>query len=142
MNKVLFASNKMDWETPQWLFDMLNLEYNFTMDVAASSENRKCGIYYNEQSDGLNSPWLGNCWCNPPYGRQIGEWVKKAHNEARNGNATTVMLIPARTDTKYFHDYIYGKHEIQFLKGRLKFSNSKSSAPFPSMIVVFRRINK
>lgn len=139
MNKILFSSDKMDWETPQKLFDELNAEFNFNCDVAASKENTKCYLYFDKDDDGLKQSWLKTNWCNPPYGSEIGKWVEKAHYESFNGN-TTVMLIPARTDTKYFHDYIYNKHEIRFLKGRLKFSNSKNSAPFPSMIVIFRGV--
>ena len=76
-------------------------------------------------------------WCNPPYGREIGKWVEKAYNESLAG-VTVVMLLPARTDTKWFHDYIYGKAEIRFVRGRLKFGDSKNSAPFPSMVIIFR----
>lgn len=137
MNKILFSSKKMDYETPQALYDELNDEFHFTCDVAADDTNYKHDKYYTVQDDALIQNWEGVCWCNPPYGRNIGEWVKKAYNEAKNG-VTTVMLIPARTDTKYFHEYIYKQHEIRFIKGRLKFGNSKNSAPFPSMIVVFK----
>lgn len=77
-------------------------------------------------------------FCNPPYGKEISKWVEKAYNEVKKPNTLVVLLIPARTDTKYFHDYIYGKHEIRFVKGRLKFGNSENSAPFPSMVVVMR----
>lgn len=136
MNSVLFSSKKMDWETPQWLFDQLNKEFNFTCDVAASPENAKVHFFISKETNALRQDWPGVCWCNPPYGKEIGLWVKKAHEETFNG-VKTVMLIPDRTDTKYFHDYIYGKHEVRFLKGRLKFSGSKNSAPFPSMIVIF-----
>lgn len=139
MNSVLFSSAKMDWETPQPFYDALDAEFRFTCDVAANGINHKHECYYDEQQNGLIQPWSGICWCNPPYGRDIAKWVEKAHREAVNGKATTVMLLPARTDTKYFHEYIYGQHEIRFVKGRLRFVGSKSSAPFPSMVVVFRR---
>lgn len=137
MNKILFSSKTDLWETPQWLFDELNDEFHFNLDVCANSENAKCDIYYNKEQDGLKQPWYGNVWCNPPYGRQIWEWIKKAYESFLNG-ATVVMLLPARTDTKWFHDYIYGKSEIRFIKGRLRFGESKGNAPFPSMIVVYR----
>ena len=135
MNKVLFSSNKEDWETPQDLFNELNKEFNFTVDVASSEENHKCSKFYTEKENGLIQNWDNEIvWCNPPYGRKIGDWVKKASES----NATVIMLLPARTDTKWFHEYIYNKAEIRFIKGRLKFGNSVNSAPFPSMIVIFR----
>ena len=135
MNKILFSSNKEDWETPQDLFNELNKEFNFTVDVASSEENYKCNRYYTEKENGLKQNWDNEIvWCNPPYGRKIGDWVKKASKS----KATVVMLLPARTDTKWFHEYIYNKAEIRFIKGRLKFGNSVNSAPFPSMIVIFR----
>lgn len=136
--EVLFSSDKMDWETPQDFFDKLNDEFHFNIDVAASAENAKVAVYYTEEQDSLSRPWMGTCWCNPPYGRDIGKWVQKAHTAAQNG-ATVVMLLPARTDTKYFHDYIYVRYEIRFIRGRLKFGGSKNSAPFPSMVVIFRK---
>jgi len=137
INQALYSSSKEDWETPQWLYDELNKEFGFTCDVAASHKNHKHRNYYTSDIDGLKQNWDGICWLNPPYGRSIGLWVCKAHMEAQNG-ATIVMLLPARTDTRYFHDYIYGKHEVRFIRGRLKFGDSKNSAPFPSMIVVFK----
>lgn len=108
------------WSTPQWLFDELNKEFNFDVDVCATKENAKCDKYYTKEDDGLSKEWYMSVWCNPPYGREIGKWVKKAHEERHrvaNGKKTTVvMLLPARTDTKWFHDYIYGKAEIRFIK--------------------------
>ena len=137
MDKILFSSNKEDWETPQNLFNQLNKEFNFTVDVASSEENHKCNRYYTEKENGLLQDWNNETvWCNPPYGRKIGDWVKKASES----KATVVMLLPARTDTKWFHEYIYNKAEIRFIKGRLKFGNSVNSAPFPSMIVIFRGV--
>lgn len=140
MNEVLFSSKETIWETPQNFFDGLNNEFHFDIDVAALPENAKCRKFYTPADDGLNQPWIGNVWCNPPYGRGIGDWVKKASESARGG-ATVVMLIPARTDTKWFHEYIYNKAEIRFVPGRLKFGGSKNSAPFPSMVVIFRGNN-
>ena len=139
MNADVMFSSKTDLrETPQILFDQLNNEFHFNLDVCALPENTKCAAYYTPEMNGLVQPWYGNCWCNPPYGRKIGEWVKRAHNYAMEG-ITTVMLLPARTDTQWFHDYILNpKREIRFIRGRLKFGDSKNSAPFPSMVVVFR----
>jgi len=131
---VMFSSKTDMWATPQDLFDKLNAEFGFETDVCAIASNAKCKNYYTPEIDGLKQEWTGNCWCNPPYGREIGKWVEKA----ATSKAMTVMLIPARTDTKWFHDYIYNKAEIRFLKGRLKFGGAQNSAPFPSMIVVFR----
>lgn len=139
INKGLFTSNTPEWETPQDLFDELNKEFSFTLDVCATKENAKCKTYLTKEDDGLSKNWPavsggGWRWCNPPYGREIKHWVEKA-SKARK----TVCLLPARTDTKYFHDYIYKQPntEIRFIKGRLKFSGSANSAPFPSMIVIF-----
>ena len=135
MNREAMFSSKTDiWETPQDFFDKLNEEFRFQTDVCASPENAKCKRFYTPEQDGLAQEWSGACWCNPPYGRQIGKWVRKASES----KATTVMLIPARTDTAWFHDYIYGKAEVRFVRGRLKFGQAKNSAPFPSMVVVFR----
>lgn len=138
MNTDIMFSSKTDmWETPQDFFNKLNEEFHFNLDVCALPENAKCTAYFTPEMDGLIQPWYGRCWCNPPYGRQIGRWVQKAHQSAKNG-ATVVMLIPARTDTAWFHDYILENAEIRFIRGRLKFGGSHNSAPFPSMVVIFR----
>ena len=137
MNTELMFSSKTDlWETPQDLFDKLNNEFHFTLDVCATPENAKCDSFYTKEQDGLSQPWKGVVWCNPPYGKQIGSWVRRGFFASVSGS-TVVMLLPARTDTKWFHEYIYGKAEIRFIRGRLKFGGSKNSAPFPSMVVVF-----
>jgi len=135
----MFTSITDDWETPQYLFDELNAEFHFNLDACATEKNAKCKGYYTKEQDGLSQKWDDRTWCNPPYGKQIGMWVKKAAEESIKGKLI-VMLIPARTDTKWFHDYIYNKCgvEVRFLKGRLKFGASKNSAPFPSMVVIFR----
>ena len=139
-NNVMFSSKSNEWETPKYLFDALNKEFNFTIDVAATSTNAKCDRYYTKEDDALSKDWAGETvFMNPPYGRGIGKWVKKAWLEIQKHNITVVMLIPARTDTSYFHDYCL-KGEVRFLRGRLRFSNSKNNAPFPSAIVVFRKI--
>ena len=139
MNTEVMFSSKTDlWETPQEFFDKLDKEFHFNLDVCALPENAKCAAYYTPEMDGLIQPWYGRCWCNPPYGREIEKWVERAYCSAVEGGAIVVMLLPARTDTRWFHEYIYGKAEIRFVRGRLKFGGSKNSAPFPSMVVVFR----
>lgn len=139
MNTDVMFSSKTDlWETPQDLFDRLDAEFGFDLDACALPQNAKCAAYYTPEQDGLSQPWDGVVWCNPPYGRNIGKWVQKAHEENRRNNNYIVMLLPARTDTRWFHDYILGKAEIRFIRGRLKFGGSKNSAPFPSMVAVFR----
>jgi phage N-6-adenine-methyltransferase len=136
---VMFSSQTDLWATPQEFFDKLNAEFGFTLDPCATHENAKCDKYFTIKEDGLKQNWQGETvFCNPPYGRVIKDWVKKCYEESRKENTTVVMLIPARTDTSYFHDYIYNKaKEIRFIRGRLKFGNAKNSAPFPSMVVVF-----
>ena len=134
MNRGLFTSKTDMWETPQEFYDKLNQEFHFTFDVCAISENAKCDRYYTPEMDGLKQEWEGVCWMNPPYGKEVGKWVKKACES----KCTVVCLLPARTDTKWFHEYINQKAEVRFIKGRLKFRNSRNSAPFPSMIVIYR----
>ena len=119
MNSALLSSKKMDYCTPQGFFDTLNAEFHFTLDAAATEKSAKCKNFYTPETDGLTAPWNiggGSVFCNPPYGRALGAWVRKAYEEAQAGT-TVVLLIPARTDTAYFHDYIYGKAEIRFLRG-------------------------
>ena len=137
--EVMFSSKTSEWETPQELFNELNEEFNFTLDPCATHENAKCKKFYTIKEDGLKQNWQGETvFCNPPYGKAIKNWVKKCYEESRKPNTTVVMLIPARTDTTYFHEYIYKKaKEIRFVRGRPKFGNSKNGAPFPSMVVVF-----
>lgn len=135
LRATMFSSATSEWGTPQSLFDALNKKYQFTLDACATEENFKVSNYYTVEKDGLSQPWNGRVYCNPPYGRTIGKWVKKAYESA----CLTVMLLPARTDTRWFHDFIYHNDnaKIQFLRGRLKFNDGKNPAPFPSMIVVF-----
>jgi phage N-6-adenine-methyltransferase len=127
---VMFSSETDMWATPQEFFTELDQEFNFTLDPCASPENTKCAKYFTVDDDGLRQDWAGHTvFCNPPYGRQIGKWVKKCYEESRKPGTTVVMLIPARTDTSYFHDYVYNKaREIRFIRGRLKFGNAKNSA--------------
>ena len=140
MNKELMFSSKTDmWSTPQEFYDSLNDEFNFTLDPCATENNAKCDNFFTVADDGLKQDWAGNVvFCNPPYGRAIKEWVKKSYEESFKKNTTVVMLIPSRTDTIYFHEFIYGKAEIRFIKGRLKFGDAKNSAPFPSVVVIYR----
>lgn len=139
---VMFSSKTDEWTTPQDFFDKLNDEFHFTLDACADESNHKCDRYYTAEQDALKQDWSGETvFCNPPYGRQIGDFVKKCFCEVYQGNCNcVVMLIHARTDTRWFHDYIYHKAEVRFVKGRLKFGGMKNNAPFPSMIVIFRGI--
>lgn len=137
ISHALFSSKSDEWATPQGLFDALNEEFHFTLDPCATDENAKCKMYYTASENGLEKSWAGHrVFCNPPYS-EIQKCVKKCAGEAREG-ATVVMLIPARTDTRWFHDYIYQQAEIRFIKGRLRFGDATNSAPFPSMIVIWR----
>lgn len=140
MNKGLFTSNSAEWETPQDLFDALNAEFHFTLDPCSTDENAKCSKHYTKEHDGLKQDWTGETvFCNPPYGRELPKWIRKCYQHFIGGG-TAVLLIPARTDTKVFHEYIYHKAEVRFLKGRLHFSGAKWNAPFPSMIVIYRGV--
>ena len=139
MTAVLFSTRSDEWETPHQTFSVLDAEFHFNLDPCATDVNHKCADYYTKEDDGLSKDWGGRrVFCNPTYGREIGKWVKKCYEESQKPDTLAVMLIPARTDTAYFHDFIYGKaREIRFVRGRLHFNESKSAAPFPSMIVVF-----
>ena len=164
-NALMFSSATDEWETPQAFFDALDAEFHFTLDVAASAVNRKCYLYYGpdhlepQYRDGLaNDWWMGRpgevAWCNPPYSRGLqGKFIAKAAHEARKGAGgllTVVMLLPARTDTKAFHVHIYDARtwqprtgiEIRLILGRLKFGGGANSAPFPSMVVIFRSVRE
>ena len=134
----MFSSKSDEWATPQPFFEDINKEFNFNLDPCATKDNHKCEEYYTYEENGLTKNWGGKrVFCNPPYSK-ISEWVAKAFYETRNDNTLVVLLIPARTDTRYFHDYIYNRAEIRFVKGRLKFGDGKNPAPFPSMLVIFR----
>ena len=127
----------VEWPTPQWLFDALNKEFGFTLDPCSTHENAKCKKHFTREENGLMKPWgRETVWMNPPYGREIGAWMGKAFGAAEEG-ATVVALIPARTDTDWWHSYAM-KHEIRFLRGRLKFEGAEQFAPFPSALVVMR----
>lgn len=141
-NGSAFSSQRMDWETPQALFGELDAEFHFTLDAAASDGNAKCADYYTAETDSLKQDWGGaTVFCNPPYGRAIKNWVRKCSQEASKPNTTVVMLVPARTDTKWFQNYILHRAEVRFIPGRLHFETNGvpgDAAPFPSMIVVMR----
>lgn len=144
MDKVLLSSKSMNWCTPADFFDKLDSEFHFVLDAAATDKSAKCRDYFTFATNGLLQSWErsdGAVFCNPPYGREIGKWVKKAYEESRKHDTTIVLLIPARTDTTYFHDYIYKRAEIRFVRGRLKFTDengvASGVAPFPSMVVIY-----
>jgi len=143
---VHFSSATDDWETPRSLFDRLSAEFGgFGLDVCASEQNAKCERFYTVKEDGLNQDWRGMCWMNPPYGRTIGAWVKKA-SESAKGGSTVVCLLPARTDTAWWHEHIMradsAASEVRFIRGRLKFGKALNSAPFPSCIVIFEPFSR
>ena len=135
-SRLHFSSQTDVWATPQETFDKLHSEFGFALDVCALPENAKCARYFTPEQDGLAQEWRGICWMNPPYGREIGRWMRKAYESSRAG-ATVVCLVPARTDTAWWHDYAV-KGEIRFIRGRLKFGGQTNSAPFPSAIVIFK----
>ena len=135
----MFSSNSVEWSTPQWLFDELDNEFHFTLDPCSTHENHKCDKYFTKAENGLLQDWQGETvYCNPPYGKQISQWVEKCYREGIKDNTTVVMLIPARTDTAYFHDFILNRSEIRFVPGRLYFNDGKGRSPFASIVVIFR----
>lgn len=133
---VHFSSATDLHATPQAFFDKLNEEFHFELDVCATAENAKCAKFFTKDDDGLSQSWKGVVFMNPPYGREIIKWMQKAHWSSQCG-ATVVCLVPARTDTRWWHEYAI-QHEIRFIRGRLKFGDAKNSAPFPSAVVVMR----
>jgi site-specific DNA-methyltransferase (adenine-specific) len=148
MNKAaqltMFSSKTGEWSTPQDFFDKLNWRFGpFDLDPCADPSNTKCQNFFTEAEDGLSKDWGGfTSFINPPYGRGIESWIKKGYEESRKEETKVVMLIPARTDTKYWHQYIMKADELYFVKGRLKFGDSTNSAPFPSAVVVFDGTNR
>jgi site-specific DNA-methyltransferase (adenine-specific) len=148
MNKdLMFSSESSEWETPDEFFDILDMEYNFQVDLAASESNKKCNLFFSQEDNALDKVWSlyhGYLWLNPPYGKTIKDWVEKCDEQAQQG-AKIIALLPARTDTRWFHNHIYKKYEVKFLKGRLKFllnGEMQNAAPFPSMLVIFEKKNK
>ena len=138
IHQSLYSSESCEWPTPQTFFDMLDAEFHFTLDPCATSHNAKCENYFTRKDDGLSQDWgTHRGFCNPPYGREIGAWAKKCHDTAQAGGLV-VLLVHARTDTRWFHDWVYGKAELRFVKGRLKFGDGTQSAPFPSLVAIFR----
>lgn len=136
--ETAFKSDKQDWATPWPLFHQLDHEFHFTLDVCAMADNAKCPIYFSPDQDGLVQDWGTNvCWCNPPYGPAVGEWMAKAYRASLRG-ATVVCLVYARTDTQWFHRWVYGKAEIRFLEGRVRFIGAPNVAPAPSLLAIFR----
>lgn len=139
MNAAVFSSASVEWETPREVFEALDAEFHFTLDPCSTHENAKCAKHYTREEDGLAQDWTGETvFCNPPYGREMPLWIEKCARHGAGGGVA-VMLIPARTDTRAFHEFIYHKAEVRFVRGRLKFGGSKNSAPFPSMIVIFKK---
>lgn len=141
-SRGMFTSTSIEWATPLSMFNELDAIHHFTLDVCANAGNAKCKKYFTIEDNGLAQSWKGHiCWMNPPYGRTIGKWIEKAVAESRH--AKVVALLPARTDTKYFHDYIHDKPNVSFtfLRGRVQFSQpgakTPNRAPFPSMLVIF-----
>lgn len=135
--KGKFESASIEWPTPQELYDEIDAEFKFTLDVAATAENAKCPDFFTEYDDGLSQSWHGVCWCNPPYGRVLVKWIRKAIRETWNG-VTTVMLLPARTNTKWFHDLCMAFGDVRFIKGRPKFGGADHGLPQPLCLVIFR----
>lgn len=133
----VFLSKRSDWETPDELFDPLNREFKFTLDVCASEKNAKCDKFFTEKMDGLSRSWDGACWMNPPFGNKAA-WVKKAYAESQRNGTTVVCLLPSRTNTRWWHDYVM-KSEVRFILGRPKFKGCKHGLPQPLAIVVMKR---
>jgi phage N-6-adenine-methyltransferase len=141
LNQGMFTSGSDEWETPREFFDDVNAAYHFDLDVCATHVNAKCGRYFTKEENGLIQEWSGVCWMNPPYGREISLWVRKAYESSLTVSTVVVCLLPARTDTKWWHDYVIAHAEsVRFIKGRLRFSG-KGPAPFPSALVVFGHFN-
>lgn len=137
-NEVMFSSKSDEWETPQWLFDELDREFNFNLDPCATDENHMCPEYFTREQDGLEQNWGGRTvWCNPPYS-QIKQWVRKCYYEGHKPNTVVVLLVPSRTDTQWFQNYVLHRAELRFINGRLRFNGSNNNAPFPSALVIFR----
>ena len=138
---TMFSSKSLEWATPQHFFDQLEERFGkFTLDPCANASNYKVKHHFTESEGGLEKDWGGHqVFMNPPYGRQIKHWIKKAYEEGQKNNTTVVALIPARTDTRYWHDYVMKSSAIYFVKGRLKFGNGENSAPFPSAVIVFKK---
>lgn len=136
VSPAFFTSIIQEYGTPVWLFDALNREFHFTLDVCASSENAKCSRYFSKEDDGLAQQWIGVCWMNPPYGKEIRAWIVKARDAGRTG-ATVVCLLPARTNTRWWFEVVADASEVRFIHPKLKFDGAENVAPFPSAVVIF-----
>ena len=139
-SRAIYTSNTEEYGTPPKLFEELDKEFHFTLDPCSTDENAKCAKHYTKADNGLEQDWSGErVFCNPPYGKQIKQWMKKC---SESNAEVVVALVPARTDTEWFHRYVYGKAELRFVKGRVKFfrggTEAQCNAPFPSMICVYR----
>ena len=140
MTKGLTSTGNIVAETPKYLFDKISSIFNFSLDICALPENAKCENYYTPKDDGLSKPWRGGVWCNPPYGREISSWVKKAYEKSQKEyNSFVLMLLPARTDTKWWWEYVQGKATLFFIKGRVKFGDHNVGAPFPSVLALYMK---
>lgn len=140
ITKGLTSTGNVVAETPKEFFDKVSRIFNFTLDACALQENAKCSNYYTPEDDGLSKPWWGGVWCNPPYGREISSWVKKAYEESQKEyNSFVLMLLPARTDTKWWWEYVQGKATLFFIKGRVKFGDHNVGAPFPSVLALYMK---
>ena len=140
MTKGLTSTGNIVAETTKYLFDRISSIFNFSLDVCALPENAKCESYYTPKDDGLSKPWRGGVWCNPPYGREISSWVKKAYEESQKEyNSFVLMLLPARTDTRWWWEYVQGKATLFFIKGRVKFGDHNVGAPFPSVLALYMK---
>ena len=140
ITKGLTSTGNIVAETPKYLFDKISSIFNFSLDVCALPENAKCENYYTPKDDGLSKPWRGGVWCNPPYGREISSWVKKAYEESQKEyNSFVLMLLPARTDTIWWWDCVQGKATLFFIKGRVKFGDHNVGAPFPSVLALYMK---
>lgn len=140
MNKVVHSSIKHDWATPRSFFAEVSKEFRFHVDVCADVDNSCCDSFWDVELDGLSQNWGAmTCWMNPPFGPGIGKWVKKAYESSQAG-ATVVALLPARTDTRWWHAYVMQSTEVRFIKGRMRFSGAKINAPFPCCLVVFSSV--
>ena len=139
VDKVMYSSDRDDWETPPELFATLDNFYNFKIDAAASAKNAKCETYFTKEDNGLLQDWDKTTWCNPPYGREVAMWIQKGCEESEKHNSTVVMLVAARVGTIWFHEYVFNRaREVHFIKGRLNFVGGKYVAPFYSMVVVWQ----
>ena len=143
INKGMMVSDSSEWETPQEFYDRLDAIYRFTLDVAATPENAKCEAFYTEEDDALGLAWPGRVWCNPPYGRQIPKWAEKGYKEScQPYNRMVVMLLAARTDTRWWHEWVMRAETIWLVKGRLTFVGAPNAAPFPSAVAVFKGLQR